>query len=204
MVESRERVIEAASELFLGGSFHKIGIAEICETARVNKGTFYHFFPSKLDLLIEVIERYAEACGHDFERVARSSDPASKKLRDVFNVPRQRNQAWKDVHGVSSGCFIGNIILEMAASEPVVRNHAEKAIRDVTLRLQPIVADFLLEQQTYDEEQVPIGAEVLMTLIQGAQIQAKARNEPETFARYAEMAPAMIAAACGKGMPRSN
>lgn len=196
MAESRERVIEAAADLFLGGSFHKVGIAEICEVARVNKGTFYHFFPSKLDLLLEVIDRYAVECGRDFTRVVQSNEPPERKLRNLFTVPRIRNQTWKDMHGVSSGCFIGNIILEMAASEPVVRHHVEKAMAELTRLLQPAVAEYLQQiQDDYDEDHVRIGAELLMTLIQGAQVQAKVRNDPSMFDKYADMAPAIVAAA---------
>ena len=193
MAESRERVIEAAAELFQGGSFHKVGIAEICEVARVNKGTFYHFFPSKLDLLLEVLDRYVAECGADLRRVANCGENPERKVRQVFNIPRLRNQAWKDSHGVSSGCFVGNIILEMASSEPVVRHHVEKAIAELTLMLHPIVADYLLQHRDdFEESQVPAAAEVLMGLVQGAQVQAKATNDLSIFDKYAELAPAII------------
>lgn len=195
MAESRERVITAAAELFLGGSFHKVGIAEICEVAHVNKGTFYHFFPSKLDLLLEVLDRYVKECERDILMVVHSQMPPVAKVRDVFSVPRLRNQTWKDTHGVSSGCFIGNIALEMSANEPVVRHHVEKAMAGLTRLLHPIVADFLLQStDDFDEKHVRTAADVLMTLIQGAQVQAKAANDPSIFDRFAAMAPDIILA----------
>ena len=77
MTDSRDRMIAAASELFLGGSFHKIGIAELCEVAKVNKGTFYHFFPSKINLLLEVIDLYAREVDKQFASIAASDAPPS-------------------------------------------------------------------------------------------------------------------------------
>lgn len=200
MAESRERVIEAAADLFLGGSFHKTGIAEICGAARVNKGTFYHFFPSKLDLLLEVIDRYAAAVASQFTRVAQSDAPPESKLKNVFSVPQSRNQTWKALYGVSSGCFVGNIILEMGATDPIVRERTAKAMADLTLTLHPVVAEYLAASQPADNREtlaseVPAAAEVLMTLIQGAQVQAKVLNDPGVFDRYAALAPAIISGA---------
>lgn len=198
VTESRERIVEAAAELFLGGSFHKVGIAEICEVARVNKGTFYHFFASKLDLLLEVIDRYVANCRRDFLGIAASEDTPERKLMAFFSIPRTRNEKWKALYGNASGCFIGNVILELGANEPLVRQRAEKAISDLTVVLHPVVEDYL--KQILGNEVPPAGAvrnaaDALMTLIQGAQVQAKARNDPAVFDRYAAMAPAVVSGA---------
>lgn len=191
MTESRERITIAASQLFLGGSFHKVGIAEICSEAKVNKGTFYHFFPSKIDLLIEVLEHYTREYAAAFAKVAVSKAKATSKLTSVFSILQERSIAWKAAHGVSCGCFIGNVILELASSEPLVRERAEYAIDEVTRSLQPIVAEFL-EAENVKDADVPALADVLMGLLQGAQVQAKVRNDPDVFSRYAALAPNMI------------
>lgn len=191
MSESRERVIEAASQLFHGGSFHKVGIAEICAQARVNKGTFYHFFPSKIDLLIEVINRYADGVAASFTAVASSDAAPARKIMDVFSVPQSSNRAWKASHGVSPGCFIGNMILELGATEPLVRERTEWAINEMTRKLHPVVAEFM-KAEKIDGCDVPRAADMLMGLIQGAQVQAKAHNDPELFTRFAVLAPSMI------------
>lgn len=197
MAESRDRVVTAAADLFLGGSFHKIGIAEICSVARVNKGTFYHFFPSKIDLLLEVIDCYVAGVAASFAAVAASDAKPAQKLMNVFSVPQSRNTEWKAAYGVSSGCFIGNIILELASSEPLVREKAEWAIAELTCKLQPIIAEFL-EAEQISSTDVPAAAEVLMGLIQGAQVQAKVRNDPSVFSRYADLAPGMIRSASSR------
>ena len=59
---SRERIPKRRPNCSWAEASVKIGIAEICEVAQVNKGTFYHFFSSKLDLLLEVMDRYVAAC----------------------------------------------------------------------------------------------------------------------------------------------
>ncbi|MEQ1717265.1 MAG: TetR/AcrR family transcriptional regulator [Hyphomicrobium sp.] len=194
MTESRERVVAAAADLFLGAGFHKVGIAEICSVSRVNKGTFYHFFPSKIDLLLEVIDRYVSAVAAGFSAVAVSDAAPGRKLMDVFSVPQQRNTEWKLAYGVSSGCLIGNIILELASTEPIVREKGEWAIAELTGTLQPVIAEFL-DAENITCADVPAAAEVLMGIIQGAQVQAKVKNDPSVFSRYAALAPGMIRSA---------
>jgi TetR/AcrR family transcriptional regulator, transcriptional repressor for nem operon len=48
--EARERLIGTAGDLWHRRSYTDVGVSEICETAGVQKGSFYHFFPSKQDL----------------------------------------------------------------------------------------------------------------------------------------------------------
>ena len=198
MSESRERLILAATELFLGGSFHNTGIAEICDSAHINKGTFYHFFPSKLDLLIEVIDLYVKEIAAKYREIALSDDLPPIKLRNVFKLPQNQNEVWKGTHGTASGCFLGNIILELAATEPLVRTKAKAAIEEWEQALEPVVVEFLKAENIRNLD-APAATEVLIGIIQGAHVLAKVKNDPAVFAAYAQLAVEMIRAA---GNPR--
>ena len=54
--DARERLIEAAGDLWHRRSYTDVGVGEICAEAGVQKGSFYHFFPSKQDLALAVID----------------------------------------------------------------------------------------------------------------------------------------------------
>ena len=54
--DARERLIEAAGELWHTRSYADVGVSEICDHAGVQKGSFYHFFSSKRDLALAVID----------------------------------------------------------------------------------------------------------------------------------------------------
>lgn len=194
MSESRDRLISAATQLFLGGSFHNIGIAEICEAAKVNKGTFYHFFPSKIDLLIEVIGLYVEDVAARYAEIAASDEAPARKIRNVFMLPQKQTESWKAVHGVASGCFLGNIILELAATEPAVRDKAKWALGCWSGALEPIVAEFL-EREGIRNLDAASAADVVIGLVQGAQVLAKAKNDSAVFATFAGLAVEMLRAA---------
>ena len=54
--DARSRLIESAFALWFRRSYADVGVSEICAAAGVQKGSFYHFFPSKTDLAVAVVD----------------------------------------------------------------------------------------------------------------------------------------------------
>ena len=59
-VDRRERIIDNATELFAAKGYHGTTIDEIVQATGIAKGTFYVYFDSKEDILVEVIKRLIE------------------------------------------------------------------------------------------------------------------------------------------------
>src|SRR5258708_36938051 len=56
---ARERLIDAAIALFWEKGYANTSMSDLLTAANANSGSFYHFFPSKEDLLLAVLDRYA-------------------------------------------------------------------------------------------------------------------------------------------------
>lgn len=192
VTDSRQRILDAATELFLGGSYHVVGIAEICDRADVNRGTFYHFFPSKIALLLEVLERYVGAVVAEYDSISSSSETPQQKMHRIFMIPRRWNEDWKAEHGIASGCLIGNVCLELASREPAVREKTDWAFKTLSKGLEPIVAELLANPNCTPAE-LSVSAQTVMGLMQGAQVIAKSRNDPALFDDYAQLSIDMLA-----------
>ncbi|EWT02233.1 TetR family transcriptional regulator [Intrasporangium oryzae NRRL B-24470] len=82
---TRDRVLEAASEVFAERGFHGASVEDICERAGFTRGAFYSNFSSKDDLVLELSTRHAQALV-DRIRSAASRPEASPEdvLTDVF------------------------------------------------------------------------------------------------------------------------
>lgn len=52
---TRARLVEAAEQVFEEGTYDEASIVEITRRAGVSQGTFYLYFPSKLDIFREVV-----------------------------------------------------------------------------------------------------------------------------------------------------
>jgi len=59
-VDRRERIVDNATELFAAKGYHGTTIDEIVQATGIAKGTFYVYFDSKEEILVEVIKRLIE------------------------------------------------------------------------------------------------------------------------------------------------
>lgn len=120
--DTRTRILATAREMFHSRSYADVGIQEICEGARVQKGSFYHFFPSKHDLAMAVIDDMAGDWAHGF--VAEAFDqslPPLERLDYLIDAAYYWQKAAKDIEGRMPGCLFGNLALEMSTRDDVMR-----------------------------------------------------------------------------------
>lgn len=184
MSETRERLIETATELFLGKGYGSVGTSQICASAGVNKGTFYHFFPSKSDLVIVAIEKYSKSIGDDFARIAQSSDTPSNKLAALFEVPARANRSWRKANGFAQGCLVGNMTLELGAFDEGVRQTSKAALQRWAKTIEPIIAEFAKTEGLSGLDPAN-GARCVVAMIQGGVLMAKANNDPREITAMA-------------------
>lgn len=114
---TKDRIIEAGACAIAAKSFNGCGLTEILESADVPKGSFYHYFKSKEDLGVAVIEASAE-CHAAFLRehlCNRQISPLERVIR-TFEAMRDHYQA----EGPLRECVIAKLALEVAQlSEPM-------------------------------------------------------------------------------------
>jgi TetR/AcrR family transcriptional repressor of nem operon len=108
--ETRERLIDAAVFLFWQNGYAATGVAEILARAKVNSGSFYHFFRSKEALLLAVLDWYVRGLEPFVMQpaFAQSPDPIER----VFAVLAFYRQNLIKT-GCTYGCPIGRLALEI-------------------------------------------------------------------------------------------
>jgi AcrR family transcriptional regulator len=57
---TKERIVQTAEALFAEHGYDATGVAEICSQAGITKGGFYHHFPSKQALFLELLTRWLD------------------------------------------------------------------------------------------------------------------------------------------------
>jgi TetR/AcrR family transcriptional repressor of nem operon len=116
--DTRQRLLETAFQLFHEQGYHATGVATILREAGVNPGSMYHFFSSKDDLLLKVLEF---ALGYLEPMVmepveAEAADPIERvfALLDQYRARIGANEC-------RMGCPIGNLALEVSDGNPQAR-----------------------------------------------------------------------------------
>ena len=173
---TRERIVEAARDLFFRQGYAATGVAQILKASNTNSGSLYHFFPGKEDLLVAVLEKYQallepRVLKPAFDRV---EDPI-ERLFEVLEGYRLLLKATD----FNLGCPIGNLALEVSNSQPAARRliiDNFKAWCDAIRRLIEDASDRLPR----DIEPAGLATHVLATM-EGSVMLARAYRSFEPF-----------------------
>ena len=182
--DTRSRIVAAAKTRFHSRSYANVGIQEICESAGVQKGSFYHFFPSKRDLALAVIDEFADDWANGF--VAEAFDPTlppMERIDYLIDAAYFWQKSIKEVHGRMLGCIFGNLTLEVSTQDDILRakllaiftrapNSASR--RHSTRPLQAVISPRWIASLT---------AEAMLAYLEGVILLAKSQNDPELLYR---------------------
>lgn len=116
--DTRDRLLDAAMELFWEKGYGSTSIVEILRRAGANAGSLYHFFPTKQDLLVAVLDRYVEGIGPML------LDPAWAGVADPLDRIFALLGRYRDFLVETDcfyGCPIGSLALELHEPDPPVR-----------------------------------------------------------------------------------
>lgn len=67
--DTRQKLIDTALELMWTNSYGTVSVDDICKAADVKKGSFYHFFPSKVDLSIAAMEQSHHELEETYDKI---------------------------------------------------------------------------------------------------------------------------------------
>ena len=180
---ARERLIAAMASLAHRRGYVAVGVDDVCKAAGVKKGSFYHFFPSKHDLMLAALDRHRQN-GDAFMRAA--FDPAApplKRIERLLEMLAEFETANKRREGHVLGCPFGNVAAEVGGSEPALTDCAAGMFRDMAA----VIADALREakrlgqlDKSTDENSA---ADAIVAYFEGLALLAKARNDPALIRR---------------------
>lgn len=113
-----DRLVFAAMTLFAEKGYNSTSVADILREAGANSGSLYHAFPTKQDLLLEVLRRYRNGIGPMLLEPAWAGvdDPVGRifALLAAYRGMLERSDCLY-------GCPIGSLALELHEPDPPVR-----------------------------------------------------------------------------------
>ena len=107
---TRDRLVDSARYLFWERGFGGTSMADLLNNARVNSGSFYHFFESKEALLKAVLQQYLSALKPLIvdPAFARTSDPVARIFAILAGYRERILQS-----ECRYGCPLGRLALEI-------------------------------------------------------------------------------------------
>jgi TetR/AcrR family transcriptional repressor of nem operon len=113
--QTRERLLATATELFWSRGYADTGVKEIMTSARATSGSFYHFFPTKEELLLAVLDASRSRLANEvLPEIESNSDDLGRRIADLVDLYRSSTAPTT----VSLGLPIGALVNELSVSHP--------------------------------------------------------------------------------------
>ncbi|WP_024299311.1 TetR/AcrR family transcriptional regulator [Methylomicrobium lacus] len=186
----KERILQAASELFYRQGIRATGIDAIVKAAGTTKMSLYHYFPSKHDLVLAHLQKSAEVMR---ERIMTG-------IAERASLPKDRLLAVFDVFGELlmldgfRGCPFINAATEASADE--------EAFKQASADFYDQFRQCLVELAAAAEARQPdLLARQLSLLISGAIIAEQMQRDSGAMTAARQAAEILVGQACASSAP---
>lgn len=168
--DARERLIEATIDLLWTESYGGASVDALCERAHVKKGSFYHFFKSKDDLVVAALDEHWSRRKPVLDEQFSSSLPPLDRLRRYFDGVYARQSELRNRFGRPPGCLYSKLGTEVPASSEIATK-----VKDIlgiyTRYYESTLRDAAAEGLVIDD--IPGRARALFAFMEGVLAQAR-------------------------------
>jgi TetR/AcrR family transcriptional repressor of nem operon len=173
---TRERLIETVTDLIWKSSYCSVSVDDICKTAGVQKGSFYHYFPSKIDLAVASMEQTYE----NFRPIM--DDIFSKDNSPITRFKKYAELAYamqKDIakeHGMVCGCPFVSLAAEMAPQDEKIQKTTNAIIDYHQEYYKDALRDMVTQGSLPKDTDITAKADTINTFVMGQMMMARIRN----------------------------
>ena len=186
--DTQQRILDSARELIYSRSYADVGVAAICEHAGVKKGSFYHFFPSKRDLTISMLDGFYLDLKESIVAKAFAEDlPPMARLDRFGQLAYEFQQQVHKNTGLVLGCPFGNLSNELATQDESIRIRIEQIFTNLQVILRQVLRE-AVDAGEVEDINIEATAQAMLAYFEGVMLLAKSQNNAEILS---QLLPAM-------------
>jgi AcrR family transcriptional regulator len=85
-IETKGKILRAAQNLISQAGYESASVSDICQSAGISKGAFYHHFPSKQSVFMELLTEWLKGIDVGLETLRSSRTDASQSLIRMADI----------------------------------------------------------------------------------------------------------------------
>ncbi|WP_102398972.1 TetR/AcrR family transcriptional regulator [Haloimpatiens massiliensis] len=93
----REVILDTASDILYNEGYSNLSIRRVAKECDIAVGTIYNYFPTKKDLVVEMMTNFWKEYFFDIETILQSQEGFYQKLKSIFNSLSKFIKRFKDV-----------------------------------------------------------------------------------------------------------
>jgi TetR/AcrR family transcriptional regulator, transcriptional repressor for nem operon len=171
-----QRIVESALYLFWLQGYTATGISDILQRSDAKPGSFYHFFKTKEELLLAVLEVYLQTLRPIVV------EPVAVRLRDPIDRVFGILEFYRGnllATGCTYGCPIGRLALEIPEEQFRVHKRLADNFDGWTTAVQAFLED--ARERLPAKTNLPTLAKFVLTVMEGGVMQSRAQREIAPF-----------------------
>ena len=177
---AKTKLLDASLTAIRAKGYSATTVDNICETAGVTKGAFFHHFRSKEELAVSAAGHFSSMADQVFATAPYRAlpDPVDRLLGYVDFRKAILQQG--DLPELT--CLLGTMVQEAYQTHPPIREACEKYLGEHAGMLESDISHAMRKYGAHAEWSAQSLALYMQAVIQGAFILAKAKHSPEVVA----------------------
>lgn len=176
---AKRKLLDAALAMIRTRGYSATTVDELCATAGVTKGAFFHHFKSKEELAVAAAQHWSEMTGALFAG-APYHDHADPLNRVLGYVAFRKALLQGDVSEFT--CLVGTMVQEAYETAPAIRDACERSISGHARTLEADIEAAMRDRNMHPDWSAKSLALHTQAVLQGAFILAKAKGGAEIAA----------------------
>ncbi len=174
---TRQKLIDTALELISQSSFGSVSVDDICRESGVKKGSFYHFFPSKVDLVLEAVDESFRTCKADYDDAFSPSRPPLDRFERLVRLVYEGQKEMAEQQGRVCGCPFTSLACEMGSQEPRIQEKFETNKRRMERYYENAIRDLIAEGVIDRDTDAHEKAKEIYAFLLGQTVIARIQND---------------------------
>jgi TetR/AcrR family transcriptional repressor of nem operon len=176
-----EKLVDGARQLIMLGGYNGFSYADLAQRYGIRKPSIHHHFPSKVDLVVAVVEQGRARIREQIAALADSSPAAMDQLR-MYTTYWER--CIKDQS--APFCLAGVLAAELPSLPDQIATAVRGHFADLAEWLRTVLALGTQQGSIRLEASPDTEAENFMAAVYGAMLVARAFDDPDRFASIIE------------------
>jgi TetR/AcrR family transcriptional regulator, transcriptional repressor for nem operon len=178
---AQDRLVRAAQDLMGSRGYSRVGVAEICRQAEVQKGSFYHFYASKQALTIAVVNAHWDEQRQIWQNLLSGPQPALSRLERLLLAQVEGQRESRALTGSVSGCLLANLALELADQEQAVTTRLAEVFAEQIELVLDTLEQAVAEGTVAREIATRDTAQAIVAQLEGMVLFARLSNDPSVM-----------------------
>lgn len=180
---TKQKLIDTAWELLWTSSYGAVSVDDICKAAGVKKGSFYHFFPSKLDLAIAAMDETFSCIKPEYDRIFSADNPPLQRFANLAEHMIAGQEEAAKRFGKVCGCPCISLGSEIAGQEEAVREAYDQILKRKERYYENAIRDLAAEGVIPADTDAKAKATELSTYMVGQLTVARIQNDLNALKR---------------------